>query len=64
MSAKDVLRKLIDPKWSIIDSHEEREGEAFSLTGTLIHDVNRQRFNFDFYSDQDFMVLKLLERSA
>lgn len=62
MTAKDVLRKLISQKWSLIETHEEREGDKFSLTGTLIHDINGQYFRFDFHSNGDGMRLDLIEK--
>jgi hypothetical protein len=65
MSPKNLLRKLIAARWSIVDQHEEIDEKAFSVTGSLIHSVNRKRYNFDFHSmpDEGHYVLDMIERN-
>ncbi len=65
MKPSELLRKLVAARWSIIDQHEEIEGNAFSITGSIIHAVNRKRYNFDFHSmpDEGHYVLDLIEKN-
>jgi len=65
MKPSELLRKLIAARWSIVDQHEEIEENAFSITGSLIHSVNRKRYNFDFHSmpDEGHYVLDLTEKN-
>jgi hypothetical protein len=48
MKPLNFFKDIISNQNSIIDFHEEIEGENFSLTGTLIHDKHQRVFNFQF----------------
>jgi hypothetical protein len=65
MSPKELLRMLIAARWAIIDQHEEIEGDAFSVTGTMIHARNGKRYNFDFHSmpEGGHYVLDIIEKN-
>lgn len=65
MKPSELLRKLVAARWSIIDQHEEIDEKGFSVTGSLIHAVNRKRYNFDFHSmpEEGHYVLDLIEKN-
>jgi hypothetical protein len=58
MNPKEVLKKLISNKWSIILYHEEIEGSNFSATGTFVNDVTGQQLRFEFFREGIGSVLR------
>ena len=65
MKPSELLRKLIAARWSILNQHEELDEKGFSVTGSLIHSVNRKRYIFDFHSmpKEGHYVLDLIEKN-
>ena len=65
MIPRNLLRKLLAARWSIVDQHEEIVEDAFSVTGSMIHELNGKRYNFDFHSmpDRGHYVLDLIEKN-
>jgi hypothetical protein len=65
MSPNELLQSLISYRWDIFNQHSEMEGDAFSITGCVLHVWTGKMYNFDFHimPDGGHYVLDIIEKN-